>query len=48
MDGGGRESFISPFEVVKRQKAPLGRNVSSNFVADCSFIAVAGGHSRNH
>ena len=48
MDGGGRESFISPLEVVKRQKAPLGRNVSSNFVADCSFIAVDGGHWRNH
>ena len=41
---GGEKALVPPFEVVKRQKSPLGRSVSSNFVANCSFIAVDAGH----
>ena len=34
--GGGKESFIFPFfKLAKRQRGPLGRSVSTNFVANC-------------
>ena len=46
MDGwrGEGKLYFLLLKSVKRQKAPLGRSVSSNFVADFSFIAVDGGH----
>ena len=37
---GGKASF-SPLKSVKRQKAPLGRSMSTNFVADCRLFTVS-------
>ena len=38
MEGMGEEKLYFPlWKSIKRQKAPLGRSVSTNFVADCSF-----------
>ena len=40
--GDGEEKlYFSLLKSVKRQKAPLGRSVSTHFVADCSFSLVA-------
>ena len=43
MEGGGK-LYFPLLKWVKRQKAPLGRSFSTNFVADCSFNAVDDGH----
>ena len=40
MEGMGEEKFyFHPFNSVKRQKAPFGQIVATNFVTDCSLSA---------
>ena len=42
MEGMGEEKLYFPLlKSRKRHKAPLGRTVSTHFVADCSFSLVA-------
>ena len=35
--GGGEELFFPLLKSEKRQKAPLGRSVSTHFVGDCNY-----------
>jgi len=41
MEGMGKEKlYFQLLKSAKRQKAPFGQNVSTNFVTDCGFAVL--------